>query len=184
MGGYRHVQRSAGTARGRAPHGREPVRVCNHEPSIHMTIFDLVARERTRVAQLVRAEAWTRAAVVLVAALTVGALVLGGSRWISLPRIVPFLIWAVAIAGAAYLIRRGMRALGHVAASGAIADAVEREQKMRRGAVRGIVELADDKSAFVARAAQRLGDTLGARGHTLAPALQLKLRRGALTGVA
>jgi hypothetical protein len=148
-----------------------------------MTIFELVARERARVAQLVRAEAWTRAAVVLVAALTIGALVLGGSRWIALPRILPFLIWAVAIAGAAYLVRRGMQALGHVAASGAIADAVEREQKMRRGAVRGIVELAEDKSAFVARAAQRLGETLGARGHTLAPALQLKLRRGALVAV-
>lgn len=149
-----------------------------------MTIFDLVARERSRVAQLVRAEAWTRAAVVLVAALTIGALVLGGSRWISLPRVLPFLIWAVAIAGAAFLVRRGLQALGHVAASGSIADAVEREQKMRRGAVRGIVELSEDKSAFVARAAQRLGDTLGARGNTLAPALQLKLRRGALTAVA
>ncbi len=149
-----------------------------------MTIFDLVARERARVAQLVRAEAWTRAAVVLVAALTTGALALGGSRWISLPRILPFLIWAVAIAGAAYLVRRGARALSHVADNGAVADAVEREQKMRRGAVRGIVELSGDTSAFVARAAQRLGDTLGARGTTLAPALQLKLRRGALAGMA
>jgi hypothetical protein len=142
-----------------------------------MSIFDLIARERARVAQLVRAEAWTRAAVALVAALTLGALLLGGSRWIALPRIVPFVVWAVAIAAAAYLVRRGMRALHDVAASGRIADAVEQEQKMRRGAVRGIIELSGDTSAFVARAAQRLGDTLGARGDALAPELRRTLRR-------
>ncbi len=149
-----------------------------------MSIFDLIARERSRVAQLVRAQAWTRAAVALVAALTLGALLLGGSRWIALPRVVPFLVWAVAIAAAAYLVRRGVRALHEVAASGRIADAVEQEQKMRRGAVRGIIELSGDTRAFVARAAQRLGDTLGARGDALAPELRRTLRRGALAGVA
>jgi hypothetical protein len=149
-----------------------------------MSIFDLIARERSRVAQLVRAEAWTRAAVALVAALTLGALLLGGSRWISLPRVVPFIVWAVAIAAAAYLVRRGARALHDVAASGRIADAVEREQKMRRGAVRGIIELSGDTSAFVARAAQRLGDTLAGRGDSLAPELRRTLRRGALAGMA
>ena len=128
-----------------------------------MTIFELIARERARVAQLVRAEAWTRAAVAVVAALTLGALLLGGSRWIALPRIVPFVVWAVAIAAAVFLVRRGAAALHRIAASVAIADAVESEQKMRRGAVRGIIELSGDTSAFAARAAQRLGDTRGAR---------------------
>ena len=149
-----------------------------------MTIFELIARERARVAQLVRAEAWTRATVALVAALTFGALLLGGSRWIALPRIVPFVIWAVAIAAAAFLVHRGAGALRRVAASAAIADAVEHEQKMRRGAVRGIIELSDDTSAFVARAAQRLGDRLATRGNALAPELRRGLRRGALAGVA
>jgi hypothetical protein len=149
-----------------------------------VTIFELIARERARVAQLVRAEAWTRATVALVAALTLGALLLGGSRWIALPRIVPFMVWAVAIAAAAFLVRRGAGAMRRVAASAAVADAVEHEQKMRRGAVRGIIELADDRSAFVARAAQRLGDRLATRGNALAPALRRGLRRGALAGVA
>ncbi len=149
-----------------------------------MTIFELIARERARVAQLVRAEAWTRATVALVAALTLGALLLGGSRWIALPRIVPFMVWAVAIAAAAFLVRRGAGAMRRVAASAAVADAVEHEQKMRRGAVRGIIELSGDQSAFVARAAQRLGDRLASRGNALAPALRRGLRRGALAGVA
>ena len=149
-----------------------------------MTVFELIARERARVAQLVRAEAWTRATVALVAALTLGALLLGGSRWIALPRIVPFMVWAVAIAAAAFLVRRGAGAMRRVAASAAVADAVEHEQQMRRGAVRGIIELADDRSAFVARAAQRLGDRLATRGNALAPALRRGLRRGALAGVA
>ena len=149
-----------------------------------MTIFELIARERGRVARLLRAEAWTRAAVALLAALTLGALLLGGSRWIELPRVVPFAVWAVAIAAAAYLVRRGAAGVARVASDEAIADAVEREQKMRRGAVRGIIELSGDTSAFVARAARRLGDTLGTRGNSLAPSLQRRLRRGALTAVA
>jgi len=149
-----------------------------------MSIFDLIARERSRVAQLVRADAWTRAAVALVAALTLGALLLGGSRWIALPRVVPFIVWIVAIAAAVYLVRRGADALHRVAASVAVADAVEREQKMRRGAVRGIIELSDDTSAFAAYAAKRLGETLATRGTALAPALQSRLRRGAMGAVA
>jgi hypothetical protein len=149
-----------------------------------VTIFELIARERSRVARLVRAQAWTLALVALVAALTLGALLLGGSRWIALPRIVPFAVWAVAIVAAAFLVRRGAEHAKTVASHGAIADAVEREQKMRRGAVRGIIELSDDTSAFVARAANRLGETLGARGRSLAPSLQRRLRRGALVGAA
>ena len=144
-----------------------------------MSVFELIARERARVAALLRAGTWARALVALVGALTLGALLLGGSRWIALPRIVPFVVWIAAIGGAAYLIRRGGEAVRRVAASEAIADEVEREQKMRRGAVRGIVELSDDKSAFVARAANRLGETLGARGPALAPALRGRLRRAA-----
>jgi hypothetical protein len=149
-----------------------------------VSIFELIARERARVARLVRAEAWTRALVALVAALTLGALLLGGSRWIELPRIVPFIVWIIAIGAAAFLVRRGADSLRRVAASVAIADQVEHEQQMRRGAVRGIIELSGDTSAFVARAAQRLGDKLGTRGNALAPALQRRLRRGALAGAA
>ncbi|HEY2850317.1 MAG TPA: hypothetical protein VGI97_10590, partial [Gemmatimonadaceae bacterium] len=146
-----------------------------------MSVFDLIARERSRVAALVRAGTWTRALTVLVAALTLGALLLGGSRWIELPRVVPFVVWIAAIGGAAYLVRRGGAALRRVATSEAIADEIEREQKMRRGAVRGIVELSGDTSAFVARAANRLGDTLGTRGSALAPDLRRRLRTAAAT---
>ncbi|HVT39826.1 MAG TPA: hypothetical protein VHE78_12320, partial [Gemmatimonadaceae bacterium] len=122
-----------------------------------MTIFELVARERARMARLVRVDTTLRALVVALAALTVGAVVLGGARWISLPRLVPFVVWAVAIALALLVARRGARRLQRITAVGAIADAVEGEQRMRRGAVRGVVELAGDTSIFVARAAQRLG---------------------------
>jgi hypothetical protein len=149
-----------------------------------MTVFELIARERGRVARLVRAQAWTLAAVALMAALTLGAFLLGGSRWIELPRVVPFAVWAVAIAAAAFLVRRGAGHVAALASNEAIADVVEREQKMRRGAVRGIIELSEDTSAFVARAAARLGDTLDARGSALAPVLRRRLRRGALAGVA
>jgi hypothetical protein len=50
--------------------------------------------------------------------------------------------------------------------------------------VYGLVELAGDGSAFVRRAAQRLGTQLTAAGDALTPVLQRRLRRGALEGLA
>ena len=149
-----------------------------------MTIFELVARERARVARWVRLGWLLRVAVAVVLALTAGALLLGGARWLALPRLVPFAIWVAAVALAAYLVRRASRAISRVAASVAVADAVEREQRLRHGAVRGVVELAGDPSVFVRRAAQRLGTQLGGSRGALAPALQRRLRRIALAGAA
>ncbi|MFI5245754.1 MAG: hypothetical protein ACHQQR_11040, partial [Gemmatimonadales bacterium] len=149
-----------------------------------MTIFELVARERARIERLVRLGWSLRAAIVVLASLTLGAALLAGSRWIALPRFVPFVVWGVAIALAAWVARHGARALSRDAAPEAIADAVEREHGMRHGAVRGVVELAGDPSIFVRRAAQRLGAQLASVGAALAPALERRLWRGAAIATA
>ena len=54
-----------------------------------MTILSIVDRERARALRLLRAAVSARAAAAAVAVLSLGALALGGSRWIVLPRLVP-----------------------------------------------------------------------------------------------
>lgn len=148
-----------------------------------MTVFELVAREQRRVGRLVRADTVMRVVIIVLGVLTGGALALAGARWIALPRIVPFAVWGMAAALAAVVVRNGARRVRRVAAPESIADAVELEQRMRHGSVRGIVELAGDRGAFVTRAALRLGTHLAASGVAVAPALERRLRRGVLTGV-
>ena len=142
-----------------------------------MTVFDLVARARMRIARLLQVETSVRALVAVVALLLLGAVLLGGARWIALPRLTPFLIWAIAVSAAVLIARWGARRWTRIAEPSAIAHAVEREHGLRNGSVRGLVELSGDGSPFVRRAAQRMGTQLGVRGALL-PALEHRLRHG------
>jgi hypothetical protein len=149
-----------------------------------VTLLQIVERERRRALRLLRASVSARAAAALVAVLSVGALALGGSRWITLPRLVPFAVWVGGLALAAWIVRRGARAYRNDASPTAIATAVEREQALRRGSLRGLVELADNHSAFVHRASDRLAARLAPLPSPLAPTLERALLRGALRGAA
>jgi hypothetical protein len=118
-----------------------------------MTIGALVERERRhlRLAEICAG---------LLLALGAGALVLGiaamslaGARWLTLPRALPLLVWAVvALLLGAFaaltrwrLMRRGSR---HD-----IALAIEREQGLRRGVLVGVLEL-EGQGGLAARAAE------------------------------
>ena len=149
-----------------------------------MTIFDLVGRERRRIARLVRVDTGVTALAVAGAVFVAGALALGGARWIALPRLVPFLIWAAAIGLVAMVARRGIRVGAKVASTAAVSEAVEREHKMRDGSVQGVMELAHDGGAFVRLAAHRLGAQLEHAGLSLAPALEKRLLTGTARGAA
>lgn len=149
-----------------------------------MTIFELVARERTRAARLVQIATSLRVAVVALVVLGVGATLLGGARWIELPRVVPFIVWFAAAAFAGVVAWHGAQVMRRMASPAAIAESVEREQRLRRGAVRGLVELANEGGVFVRRAAERLGAQLATIGDVLAPALHRRLSRGALGAAA
>ena len=148
-----------------------------------MTVFDLVARARMRIARLLQAETSVRALVAVVALLLVGAVLLGGARWIALPRLTPFLIWAIAVSAAVAIVRWGAVRWTRIAEPSAIAHAVEREHGLRNGSVRGLVELSGDGSPFVRRAAQRMGTQLRVRGALL-PALEHRLRHGIVRAAA
>jgi hypothetical protein len=139
-----------------------------------MTVIQLVERERAKL----RASNFvtTVGAIVLLSTVIVGggAWLLGGARWIALPRATPVLIWVALIglnaAAAWWLVQRARRHL----ARATVAAAIEAEQDMRAGALRGVIEVAE--SAIARRADQAIAGKLASRGPTLAPAL-LKSRR-------
>ena len=149
-----------------------------------MTLIGIVERERSRALRLLRAAISARALASVVVVLALGALLLGGARWIALPRIVPFAVWALAGSLAVWMIRRGMRAVSSDASPVAIAGALEREQQLRDGSLRGLVELASNQSAFVKRASDRLAARLAPLQSPLAPTMERDLVRGAARAAA
>ena len=65
-----------------------------------MTLLDIVERERKGVARRLRvaSAAWVVSGVLLV--LLIATRALGHARWLALPRIAPFVVWALVVAGA------------------------------------------------------------------------------------
>ena len=143
-----------------------------------MTVVEFVERERARLRWLDAVAAGALALIATFAIVGVGAWALGDARWIGLPRVTPLLVWIVLLGANAavilWAVRRGRRDL----ARPSVAAAIEREQTMRAGALRGVIEVAD-KGALGRRADERLATQLASRGPTLAPGLQLRagLRR-------
>jgi hypothetical protein len=148
-----------------------------------MTVIDLVERERGRLRV---AHVLSVAALIVVATLLVlglGAWLLAGNRWMTLPRGTPFVVWA-ALVGAnaavvAWAVRRFRRDLGRPA----VAAAIEREQTLRAGELRGVMEVGD-QSAIARRADERLVRRLSeGRGRTLVPSLEKSRRSHAVQAI-
>jgi hypothetical protein len=108
-----------------------------------MTLHEIVERERRGVVRQLHliSATWVVAASLLV--LGAGALLLGDSRWLSLPRAVPFLVWGLTLGGAAVLWRRFRSRSTAEGAVPRIAKFVESERALRAGAVRGALEVAN-----------------------------------------
>jgi hypothetical protein len=143
-----------------------------------MNVLRIVAAESARARWRARIAMVAAPAVVGVAALTLGALLLAGGRWLALPAVVPFLVWTVALGGAAVIAWRARR-WQRESAPQAIAVAIEREQGVRRGALTGLLELAADEGAFVRRAGEALGEQLAEVAPRPAPAHRARLARRA-----
>jgi hypothetical protein len=134
-----------------------------------VTVVELVERERARLRLSDAASSVALHALVSAVVVGVGAWTLGGTRWIALPRITPALVWAALvgtnIAVAAWTQRRASRR--HARSS--VAAEIEREQSLRAGALRGVIEVAE--SALARRTDRILATRLSTRGPTLAPVL-------------
>lgn len=150
-----------------------------------MTVVEIVERERRRLRVVDVAAALAFALVVTSAIVGIGAWLLAGSRWIALPRATPLLVWsALALANGAvmwWVLRRLRREL----ARPSVAAAIEREQTLRAGVLRGVIEIAEI-NAIARHADRRLAAQLSNRGSTLAPRLQRsgRLRAARALGVA
>ncbi len=148
-----------------------------------MTVTEFVERERAR---LRRAHVVT--AIALVVAMTslvvvLGVLVLGGSRWLTLPRATPFVVWLVLLVVNALAALWAWRGLVRGSARERVAAEIEREQSLRAGALRGAMETADS-GALGRHAATGMADRLRAVGPRLAPDLQHAARQRAMRTLA
>ena len=116
-------------------------------PSIPQSAFgQLAAIVRDERSALLRLTRDTRIAKVVMPLLTVGAVgiaILGGDRWLMLPRVTPFVIWGAAIATAVWVWRKRAGEEGRVTTPDAVAEAIEHEQKLRRGEIRVAQEVAE-----------------------------------------
>jgi hypothetical protein len=143
-----------------------------------MTLHELVERERRQVRrrEVITGGLLGAGAVALI--LAIGAGLLGDARWLSLPRVVPFLVWLVVIAAAVTLAWRTRERLRRRATRTQVAHAIESEQRLRRGALLGALEL-EGRGALAARAAAATRGTLPREG-VLAPTLRKEGHRRAV----
>ncbi len=150
-----------------------------------MTLFDLVERERRGVARQLTGGGAALVITAVLAVLLVATLALGDSRWLSLPRVAPFIGWVIAIGAMISGIRWLVARLGRETSVARIAGAVEEERKMRAGSVRGALEVADVGVLGRLNATQVADHLIVMRGGTLAPELRRRVaRRAALGGLA
>ncbi len=151
-----------------------------------MTVVELVARERARLARVLAL--WGGALVLAVSAvvLALAALALGSGRWMALPAIVPFIAWVLAAAAAVGLVAFTVRHLRADASTAHVATAIENERRLRLGALRGALEVAH-MGALGRRGARDLAARLQAaaprKGGPLAPKLRRTAGRRALSGL-
>src|SRR5262245_29949607 len=185
MGRSRGLPRSSGAARGSAADGREFVRVCCDQPADAMTVIELVDRERARLRRMHVIAGLALAAGATLLLLAAGASLLGASRWMSLPKPLPFMIWLVVLAANVAVVLWTSRRLGRRAPRLAAAAAIEREPAMRNGAIRAALEVAHT-GALGRRAAAAVTERLAPAGPRLAPNERRMVARGAVqaTGAA
>jgi hypothetical protein len=150
-----------------------------------MTVLELVDRERARLRRMHLAAGIALAIGATALLLAGGASALGRARWMALPRGVPFLVWLLVLAADIAVIYWTMRQLERRTTRSSVAAAIEREQTLRSGSLRGALEVADS-GALGRRAAAAMSAQLAPGGERLVPGAQRSVRRhaGQATGVA
>lgn len=148
-----------------------------------MTVRQLVQRER---------DARRRLAVALTAALLIaggaallgaGVALLGGARWIALPRATPWLVWVAGLGVAVVAMWQLVRSLRGELSATRLAGTIEAERQLRAGSLRGALEVADVTTLGVV-AARRMAETLGTAPGSLAPMARRRALHRALGAAA
>ena len=119
---------------------------------------------------------------VIALALVASAWLMADGRWMTLPRAVPIAMWVGALAAAAGLVGLLRQRDADVLSLTSLAAAIEREQALRSGSLRGAIEVSGT-GVLGARASQDVARRLAP--GTLAPLVAQRLGRGVtLAGVA
>jgi hypothetical protein len=144
-----------------------------------VTVIEFVARERSRLGRVVALRGGALALAAVAVVLALGALALGGGRWMALPAVLPFLAWATAAAALGGLILLTVRQLRCDTATTRVAGAIERERRLRSGALSGALEVGDT-GALGRRGAHVIAARLAAAGTRGRGSLAPNLRRRAV----
>jgi hypothetical protein len=144
-----------------------------------VTVHELVERERGRLARATTARGGALATASVALVLAAAIALLGDARWLDLPPLIPFIVWALAIGAAAAGIVLTVAWLRRYATRVAVARTIERERALRAGALQGALEV-EHTGALGRRGAADLVARL--KGKALAPATQKSAGRRALAG--
>ncbi|MDQ2664497.1 MAG: hypothetical protein M3Z05_00630 [Gemmatimonadota bacterium] len=147
-----------------------------------MTIRTLVELERRYLRRAEVAAGALLAVAIAAVMVAIGSVLLARARWLSLPRGVPVVVWILIVVAVAALALRTRYRLLRRASRGDVAEAIEREQGIRRGALIGALEL-EGQGALAERAARSVRGSLPADAP-LAPAMRRASSRRTMTGAA
>ncbi len=135
----------------------------------------IVRDERQALLRLARDTRLAWMAMPACAVGAVGVVLLGGDRWLALPRVVPFVVWVLAIGAAGWSWRRQRATEGRTTTVDAVAEAIENEQQLRRGELRVAQEVAES-GPLGAYAAASTSRALAATAIPRAPKTQAAMR--------
>ncbi|HSA54894.1 MAG TPA: hypothetical protein VLE53_04280, partial [Gemmatimonadaceae bacterium] len=152
-----------------------------------MNLVELLERERRGVARLLGTSGAVLTLGAVAAVLALGTLLLGGARWLALPRPVPIVLWLAVAALVIVAVRAVRSRLSREATLAGVAGAVERERALRDGSLRGTVEVAAS-GALGRLGAQQMAERLAtSKEKSLVPSLHRRMARavgvGALAAV-
>jgi len=137
-------------------------------------LSDRLSDEQARLRTRSTAATVLAVVAVLAIAASIGALLLNDGRWLTWPRLVPVLIWGVAVAIAVLIARWSRTRDADTLSITSLAGAIEREQSLRAGSLRGALEVANT-GTLGAHAAQDVARRLAPAA--LAPKLGQQLAR-------
>ena len=135
----------------------------------------IVRDERSALLKLARDTRLATTALPVIAAAALGVIALGGGRWLALPRVTPFVFWAGAMGASAWMWNRRRTAEGRTTTLAAVAEAIEDEQHLRRGAIRVATEVAES-GPLGAHAAAHATRALAGTAQPRAPRTHASLR--------
>lgn len=141
--------------------------------------MELVDRERSRLRWMYLAIGIALVFGATCVVLAAAASALGNARWIALPRPMPLAVWVVVLAADAALVLWTARRLATRTTRASVAAAIERDQRLRAGALRGALEMGES-GALGRRAATAVAAQIAPSARALAPRERRSLARGVI----